>query len=386
MHWEGVVFVTLWCWVTCTSWLKFWVRHVIHVHVRLSLSSPLALSTSICPSPSSSTSPFSCTSSSTLSSTTWSPCKTCAPPRTRRVTTPTTPTPPSHLKTGRSESNLRLCGNFWNISSNISSLMEMTKVQLSSQRSTHAHKSSAPRIEETVLENLCSNLPSGSRQFFLHLLHLTCVYLVFLVKCCNGSSLTPARPRCDGRPFASPLFRRLAGRGALFRFPVSMGFFTFSLWLAEYSCMTQHLAIGKILDVNVGADAVHCLAALWLQRSQSILVQDIQSAKDIDLTCFKTLPIKATTCLQGPMAQGRLMIGNTRRRLWYFLKLPRWTCSEFRLITVPMWIVPHWWYNLDQESLGRVQHRYQPITDPSENTAKQVPWMSGLCGSIQGWW
>ena len=70
-------------------------RHVIHVHVRLSLSSPLALSTSICPSPSSPTSSFSCTSSSTLSSTTWSPCKTCAPPRTRGVTTPTTSPPPS---------------------------------------------------------------------------------------------------------------------------------------------------------------------------------------------------------------------------------------------------------------------------------------------------
>ena len=25
MHWERVVFVTLWYWVTCTSWLKFWV-------------------------------------------------------------------------------------------------------------------------------------------------------------------------------------------------------------------------------------------------------------------------------------------------------------------------------------------------------------------------
>ena len=72
-------------------------RHVIHVHVRLSLSSPLSLSTSICPSPSSSSSSLSCTSSSTLSSTTWSPCKTCAPPRTRGVTTPTTSTPPSHL-------------------------------------------------------------------------------------------------------------------------------------------------------------------------------------------------------------------------------------------------------------------------------------------------
>ena len=47
-------------------------------------------------------------------------------------------------------------------------------------------------------------------------------------------------------------------------------------------------------------DNLSCLffAAPWLQQSQSILVQEIQLAKDIDLTCFKTLPIKATTCLQ----------------------------------------------------------------------------------------
>ena len=57
---------------------------VIHVHVRLSLSSPLSLSASIGPSPSSPSSSLSCTPSSTLSSTTWSPCKTCAPPRTKR--------------------------------------------------------------------------------------------------------------------------------------------------------------------------------------------------------------------------------------------------------------------------------------------------------------
>ena len=40
-----------------------------------------------------------------------------------------------------------------------------------------------------------------------------------------------------------------------------------------------------------------------LQRSQSILVQENPPLKDIDLTCFKTFPIKATTCLQvGPMS------------------------------------------------------------------------------------
>ena len=34
-----------------------------------------------------------------------------------------------------------------------------------------------------------------------------------------------------------------------------------------------------------------------------MLVQEIQSAKGFDLTCFKTFPIKATTCVQvGPMS------------------------------------------------------------------------------------
>ena len=47
----------------------------------------------------------------------------------------------------------------WQINSKFSSLMEMTKVHLSSQRLTPAHKSSAFKIEETGLENLCSNLP-----------------------------------------------------------------------------------------------------------------------------------------------------------------------------------------------------------------------------------
>ena len=52
-------------------------------------------------------------------------------------------------------------------------------------------------------------------------------------------------------------------------------------------------------------DALSCLffSALWLQQSQSLLVQEIQSAKNIELTCFKTFPITAATCLQvGPMS------------------------------------------------------------------------------------
>ena len=48
-----------------------------------------------------------------------------------------------------------------------------------------------------------------------------------------------------------------------------------------------------------------CLSftALWLQQSQSILVQETWQPKDIDFTCYKTLPTKSITCLHvGPMS------------------------------------------------------------------------------------
>ena len=74
---------------------------------------------------------------------------------------------PNQLKTERSESNLRLCGENWQISSKFSSSMEMTKVHLSSQRSTPAHKSSASRIEENGVGKPVFKLaPFGSGQTF----------------------------------------------------------------------------------------------------------------------------------------------------------------------------------------------------------------------------
>ena len=76
------------------SWVSL---HPIITHERLPLTSPSSLSTSTCPSPSSSTSPSWCTPSSTLSSTTGSPCNTTCATRRRRVTTPTTSTPPSQV-------------------------------------------------------------------------------------------------------------------------------------------------------------------------------------------------------------------------------------------------------------------------------------------------
>ena len=150
--------------------------------------------------------------------------------------------------------------------------------------------------------------PFGSGQLFILVARDLCVP-VFLVKRCNGSSLKPARPMCDGRPFASPLFRRLAGRGALFRgFP-----FRWVLHLALsltrsiiVHVVTPYTKENPLFECSRPCDNLSCLCftALWLQQSQSILMQENQPAKDIDLTCLKTFPIQAaTTCLQvGPMS------------------------------------------------------------------------------------
>ena len=167
-----------------------------------------------------------------------------------------------------------------------SSCCPSTSTRMSSNTAYSANKEmrstdASCSLTETALENLCSNLPLLEAPSCLHLLHLTCLFLVFLLKCCNGSSLKPALPMCDGRPFASPLFRRLAGRGAFFRG------FLFRWILHLVPSLTRSVIASrsrKILYVNVWPMwhiVVLLLFCLWLQRSQSLLVQEIQSAKDI---------------------------------------------------------------------------------------------------------
>ena len=142
----------------------------------------------------------------------------------------------------------------------------------------------------------------------LHLLHLICLFLVFLLKCCNGFSLKPTRPMCDGRPFASSPFCSLASRGAFF-----CGFllrWVLHLLLSLSRSFILHDAAscsreGSLYECECTGEALSCLffSALWLQSIQSIVVQEAQSAKDIDLTCFQTFPIKTATCLQvGPVS------------------------------------------------------------------------------------
>ena len=72
------------------------------------------------------------------------------------------------------------------------------------------------------------------------------------------------------------------------------------------------------------------------------MVQDIQSAKDIDLICFKTFPIKATTCLQtGPCPWIGLWIllqDSINPDLLSLLKFPTTNTNEalFQLPHVPV--------------------------------------------------
>ena len=139
------------------------------------------------------------------------------------------------------------------------------------------------------------------------------MFVVFLVKCCNGSSLKPARPMCDGRPFASPLFRRLAGRGAFFRGFLFRWVLHFVLSLTRSVIIHDATSCSREDSLNEcgrTCDTMSCLffTALWLQRSQSLMVQEVQSAKDVNLTCFKTFQIKATTCFQVPCTWNGLWI------------------------------------------------------------------------------
>ena len=205
----------------------------------------------------------------------------------------------NHLKTGRSESNLRLCGECWPNSSKFSSLMEMTKVHLSSQRSTPAHKVSALRIwRNGVGKPVFKLAPFGSGQLFTLVAPDLCVFLVFFLEVLQRVISQASTANVWWPPIRLP-----AGRGALFRgFPFR---WVLHLALSLTRSMTVHVATpysreDLLSECSRPRDNLSslCFTALWLQQNQSRLVQENRPAKDIVLTCFKTFPIKATTCLQ----------------------------------------------------------------------------------------
>ena len=88
--------------------------------------------------------------------------------------------------------------------------------------------------------------PLGSGQTLL-LLHLICLLLAFRLRCCNGFSLKLTGLMCDGRTLASPLFRRIAGRGVFFFFVLFRLFLRLvAFWFAVWICMNHHITLGRM--------------------------------------------------------------------------------------------------------------------------------------------
>ena len=150
---------------------------------------------------------------------------------------------PSQLKIERLEDDLCLFGKLCPQSCKKSSQND-AKDTFSVPHLTSVHKSSAFWTAGTGWENWFSNLQHPDTNICLTSLHLACAIPVFLMMYYDRLFVKPAiwlriaRPMCDGRPFASSLFRRLASRGPLFRgFPV---WWPFHLAIYLSRCLTFH--------------------------------------------------------------------------------------------------------------------------------------------------
>ena len=95
---------------------------------------------------------------------------------------------------------------------------------------------------------------------------------------------------CDGRPLASPLFPRLAGRGTFFcGFPFRW-VLHFEFYLIGGVALHESPSCSRedsLDECGRPCDPLSCLlfSALWLRCNQSSLVQETQSASYLDLTC-----------------------------------------------------------------------------------------------------
>ena len=131
---------------------------------------------------------------------------------------------PDQLKTERLENNLRPCGKCWLNSLKILFLDEDDEgVFILPALDVRSQILSIKDRRNGIGKLVFKLAPLGSGQ--------TCLFLVFRLKCYNGFFLMPTGLTCDGRPLASPLLRRLAGRGAFF-FVISCfdGFYAWRLF------------------------------------------------------------------------------------------------------------------------------------------------------------
>ena len=148
---------------------------------------------------------------------------------------------------------------------------------------------------------------------FLILLLLVCAIQAFLMMCCDRSFVKPtiwlrtARPLCDGRPFASSPFRRLASRGRPFRGFSAWWSMQIAIHLAR--CLTYHDSVprdreGSQNQCSHPHDNLSCYfyTSLWSCQCQSTLTQT-QRSDEIDMACYRILPVDSITCSQvGPMS------------------------------------------------------------------------------------
>ena len=170
----------------------------------------------------------------------------------------------------------------------------MPKVISLLQPLTYEHKSSAFTIADTGLESRCSSLPHSDTNNCSMSLLLICVNLIFLMLCYNklfvkqALRLSFARPMCDGRPFASSPFRRLASQGLFFSLRHSD-----SVALRPYDTLTCYFH-----------------SAIWHGKSQSILTQT-QRSSELNMVCHRVTPFCPSTCLPvGPVSLGWPLAGH----------------------------------------------------------------------------
>ena len=109
-------------------------------------------------------------------------------------------------------------------------------------------------------------------------------------------------------PSPPHFFRRLAGRGAFFcGFPFRW-VLHFVFYLIRGVALHESPSCSRedsLDEYGRPCDDPSCLlfSALWLRCNQSLLVQETQPAKDLDLTCSTMFLFRDATCLQvGPLS------------------------------------------------------------------------------------
>ena len=198
------------------------------------------------------------------------------------------------------------------------SLNKTPKANSSFQPLMFGHKSSTYTIAETEPENLFLGLLHLDTNKNSRSLLLVFANFILLMMCCvilfvkQAIRLRISRPLCDGCPFASSLFCRLAGRGLFFLCGVLLWWL---LQVAFYLCRRQstrdHVPrCGDITETQrsrpYGTTTCYLHTAILLGKSQSMLTQ-VEHSSEPDLVCHRISPFSSTTCCPaGPMSLERL--------------------------------------------------------------------------------